>query len=123
MNQGITNYNVGDPFEGFMLIKEATKGVASNGKPFLTLIFRDQSGEIDAKFWDASKEDEERFTAEEIVKISGDINQFRGKSQFRISSIRLSDPSDGVHISDFIEKAPVDKEDRKSTRLNSSHVA
>src|SRR5690625_2947761 len=110
MNQGITNYNVGDPFEGFMLIKEATKGVASNGKPFLTLIFRDQSGEIDAKFWDASKEDEERFTAEEIVKISGDINQFRGKSQFRISSIRLSDPSDGVHISDFIEKAPVDKE-------------
>src|SRR5690625_882987 len=110
MNQGISNYSIGDPFEGFLLIKEATKGVASNGKPFLTLIFRDQSGEIDAKFWDVSKEDEERFTAEEIVKVSGDINQFRGKAQFRISSIRLSEPADGVQIDQFIEKAPVDKE-------------
>lgn len=50
MTQGIANVSVGEQFEGFLLIKSAEKGVASNGKPFLTIIFRDRSGEIDASY-------------------------------------------------------------------------
>lgn len=111
MRNGINNYNVGDEFEGFMLIKEATRSVASNGKPFLTLIFRDHTGEIEAKYWDVSKEDEALFTAEEIVKLNGELTQFRGKAQFKIKSIRLSKETDGLHVADFIENAPVPKEE------------
>lgn len=49
MKSGIGNHKTGDHFDGFMLIKDAIRGVASNGKPFLTLIFRDQTGDIEAK--------------------------------------------------------------------------
>src|SRR5699024_9721388 len=93
-----------------MLIKEAKKGTASTGKPFLTLFFVDATGEIDAKLWDASPEDVETFSNGKVVKIEGDINEFRGKAQMRIKSIRPAQVTDGVRVSDFLEKAPLDQE-------------
>jgi len=110
MKKGIANHQIGDPFDDFVLIKEATKGVASNGKPFLTLILRDATGEIEAKLWDATKEDEAIFIPEQIIRISGNLNEFRGKPQMRIGTIRLAQPTDGVQVSDFVEKAPVERE-------------
>lgn len=107
--KGISNYQIGDAFDDFLLVKSVTKGMASNGKPFLTLILKDASGEIEAKLWDSTKEDEEHFQPEEIIKVSGEINQFRGKPQLKIQQIRLSQSMDGVQLSDFLEKAPVEQ--------------
>ncbi|WP_411955007.1 3'-5' exoribonuclease YhaM [Alkalibacillus sp. S2W] len=113
MTQGVANREVGDQFEGYLLIKSVDKGVASNGKPFLTIVFRDLSGEIEAKLWEAAKEDEETFLAESIVHVQGEIRQFRGKHQLNIRQIRLANEMDGVKVEDFIEKAPVDLEEMK----------
>ncbi|MFD2042778.1 3'-5' exoribonuclease YhaM [Ornithinibacillus salinisoli] len=110
MSKGIGKHQIGDSFEGFVLIKEANRGVTSTGKPFLTLILRDATGEIEAKLWDVTKEDEEAFIAEQIIRMTGEINQFRGKAQMKITSIRPSQPTDGVHVSEFIEKAPIERE-------------
>lgn len=110
MKKGIGNMGVGDAFDDFMLIKEVSRGVTSNGKPFLTLILRDATGEIEAKLWDATKEDETLFVPEQIIRISGEINQFRGKSQLKIMSVRLAQPTDNVYVTDFVEKAPVEKQ-------------
>lgn len=110
MKKGIMDYSIGDSFIGFMLIKEASKGTASNGKPFLTLIFRDHTGEIEAKLWGATKEDESLYTTEQIVKLKGEVSEFRGRSQLRIMSIRQAKITDGVQVADFIENAPVQKE-------------
>jgi 3'-5' exoribonuclease len=111
MKRGIGHHQIGDTFEGFVLIKEATKGTASNGKPFLTLVLRDATGEIEAKLWDITQEDETLFIQEQIIHIVGELNQFRGKSQMRVNAIRLAQPTDGVQVSDFIEKAPVEREE------------
>ncbi|AXI08704.1 3'-5' exoribonuclease YhaM [Oceanobacillus sp. 143] len=110
MKKGIGYTSIGETFDDFILIKDATKGTASNGKAFLTLILRDATGEIEAKLWDVSKEDEELFVPEQIIKVTGDVNQFRGRAQLKIVSIRPVQVTDGVQISDFIEKAPVEKE-------------
>lgn len=110
MKKGIRDYEIGETFDGFMLIKEVRKGTASNGKPFLTLFFVDATGEIDAKLWDAKPEDEELYTDGKVAKIVGDIHEFRGKAQLRIKSLRLAQSSDGVLVADFLEKAPVKEE-------------
>lgn len=107
MKKGIKHYQIGETFDGFLLIKEARKGTASNGKPFLTLFFVDSTGEIEAKLWDASTDDEEMFIEEKVVKIVGDIQDYRGKAQLRIKSIRPAQITDGVRVSDFLEKAPI----------------
>lgn len=113
MTQGIKDYKINDEFEGFMLIKEVRKGIASNGKPFLTLIFRDKTGEIDAKLWGATPEDEEMYQPEKVVKLTGNINEFRGRAQFRIKTIRIATKTDNVRISDFLETAPIEVEELK----------
>lgn len=75
--KGIIHYEVGEQVDLFLLIKSATKGIASNGKPFLTLILQDKSGDIEAKLWDVSPDDEERYVPECIVKVAGDIHNYR----------------------------------------------
>src|SRR5699024_11598263 len=69
------------------------------------------TGEIDAKLWDVSTEDVNTFKDGTIVKVTGDINEFRGKAQMRVKAIRPAQTTDGVKVSDFLEKAPVDKTD------------
>ncbi|WP_404449083.1 hypothetical protein [Sutcliffiella horikoshii] len=44
MKKGILHFEVGEQVDVHLLIKTATKGIASNGKPFLTLIFQDKTG-------------------------------------------------------------------------------
>ncbi|WP_047982510.1 3'-5' exoribonuclease YhaM [Ornithinibacillus contaminans] len=111
MKRGIGHHQIGDSFDGFVLIKESVKGTASNGKPFLTLMLRDATGEIEAKLWDVTPEDEGHFIQEQIIRITGEINQFRGKAQMRINSIRPAQTTDGVQVSDFIETAPVSRDE------------
>lgn len=120
MKRGIRDYQIGESFDGYLLIKQVRKGTASNGKPFLSLSFVDATGEIEAKLWDAKKDDEETFVAERIVRIVGDVQEFRGQLQLRIHSIRLAQSHEGVKLEDFLEKAPVEVEvlrDRITQRL------
>ncbi|GGF16078.1 3'-5' exoribonuclease YhaM [Halobacillus andaensis] len=111
MKKGISNYQIGETFDHFLLIKTASKGVASNGKPFLSLLLKDTTGEIDAKLWESTPEDEGLFTPGELVKVVGEVGQFRNRAQLKIQSIRPVQPTDGVQAADFVEKAPVNKED------------
>ncbi|MFD2208418.1 3'-5' exoribonuclease YhaM [Virgibacillus halophilus] len=111
MQKGIMQYKIGDAFDGFMMIKESVKGLTSNGKPFLTLILRDVSGQIEAKLWDATAEDSKVYTAEQIIHIKGEVIQFRDKAQLKIFGIRPAQPADGVRVADFVEKAPVPMEE------------
>lgn len=111
MKKGIRFYETGEQVELYLLIKNVTKGIASNGKPFLTLILQDKSGEIEAKLWDVTDEIESLYTAQKIVKVAGDIQNYRGKLQLRIRKIRPLHPTEPIQISDFIEKAPQKPED------------
>ncbi len=77
-----------------MLIKTATKGIASNGKPFLTVILQDPSGDIEAKLWDVSPEVEKQYVAETIVKVAGDILNYKGRIQLRVKQIRVANENE-----------------------------
>jgi 3'-5' exoribonuclease len=114
MNKGVLEYEVGEQVELFLLVKSATKGTASNGKPFLTLILQDKSGDIEAKLWDASNEDEKNYAAQSIVKVLGDIQNYRGRSQLKIRQIRPSSKSDNVKLADFLETAPLSRDEMMS---------
>ncbi|MBD1380720.1 3'-5' exoribonuclease YhaM [Metabacillus arenae] len=110
MSKGILHYEVGEQIDLHLLIKSSTKGIASNGKPFLTLILQDQSGEIEAKLWDANQGDESSYSAQTIVKIMGDIHHYRGRNQLKIRTIRTAQDHENVSVSDFLETAPIQKD-------------
>src|SRR5699024_3844574 len=74
-----------------------------------------KTGEIDAKLWGATPQDEEIYVPEKVVKLTGTINEFRGRAQFSIKTIRVATTSDNVRISDFLETSPVEVEELKAT--------
>ncbi|KYG90705.1 3'-5' exoribonuclease YhaM [Metasolibacillus sp. FSL H7-0170] len=108
--EGITKLQVGEPVDQFLLIKQATKGVTTVGKPFMSLILQDKSGDIEAKLWDTNEEHENMYKAETIVRVGGEIHDYRGKNQLRIKQIRVARPEEGIQVSDLVPSAAIPKE-------------
>lgn len=109
MKTGIANYNVGENFEGQLLIRNVTKGIASNGNPFLTVFLSDRSGTIEAKIWSVTDREVESYVTQKVVNIRGVISEFRGKTQLNINHISICE--DDIDLSNFLESAPVTKDD------------
>lgn len=106
----IMEHQIGEPVELFLLIKQSTKGITQQGSPFMTLILQDKSGDIEAKLWDTGEEQERLFAAATIVKVGGEVHEYRGKNQLRIKSIRPAKEEEGVTISDLVPSSVKSKE-------------
>ncbi|MFC4411546.1 3'-5' exoribonuclease YhaM [Chungangia koreensis] len=109
--KGITQISVGEPVDQFLLIKQSTKAFTTTGSPFMTLILQDKSGDIEAKLWDTNDEHEKLYPPEAIVKVGGEIQNYRGKNQLRIKSIRPAKEDENVSISDLLPSAEKSKEE------------
>lgn len=106
----LTDYQVGEPIELFLFIKQSTKGITQQGSPFMSLILQDKSGDIEAKLWDTGEEHEKLYAAATIVKVGGELHEYRGKNQLRIKSIRPAKEDEGITISDLVPSAAKSKE-------------
>lgn len=111
MLKGITKLQVGEQVDQYLLIKSATKGVTTVGKPFMSLVLQDRSGDIEAKLWDTNEEHEQMYRAEVIVRVGGEIHDYRGKNQLRVKSIRVARSEEGVEVSDLLPSSSTPKEE------------
>lgn len=108
--KGITKLQVGEQVDQFLLIKSATKGITTVGKPFMSLVLQDRSGDIEAKLWDTNEEHEQMYRPEVIVRVGGEIHDYRGKNQLRVKAIRVARPEENVSVSDLLPSASTPKE-------------
>lgn len=103
----ITYMLPGDEVEGFYLLKQAAVKTASNGSRYLNAVLGDASGKIEAKVWDYSgplgQADEGK-----IVKIRGEVGEFKGSLQLNVKKIRPASPEDSYNIADIVPTAPID---------------
>ncbi|MBP0726887.1 3'-5' exoribonuclease YhaM [Bacillus sp. RG28] len=111
MSKKVYEYEVGEKFITFFYVKSVTKGVASNQKSFLTITLQDQSGEIDAKIWDVTAEQEEIYKEGAVVKVEGELHDYRGRLQLKLKQIRIVTENDEVNFDDFFARAPLSKEE------------
>ena len=106
----IANLKAGDSVETFYLIKRSQQGVTQQGKPYMTLYLQDRSGEIEAKLWTVSKQDMQVLLPEALIKVKGDVIDYRNKKQMKIAMYRLATEQDGLNAKDIVEKAPIDED-------------
>ena len=97
--------------DGFCIIKSIEQKTSSKGDSYLDMTLGDSDGEINAKLWRYDKELHGEYTANELVKIRGNISQYNGADQLRVERIRRVQESDGVDISDFVKTASYSGED------------
>lgn len=108
---------VDEEFKMYTLIKSADIRMAKNGKTFIAFTFQDTSGTIDGKFWDASAEEVERFTAGRVVALSGKREVYQGNPQVKITQLRLAKPEEPSDPTLYMERAPLKKEEME-TEIN-----
>ena len=109
--KGITQLRVGEPVDHYLLIKQSTKGVTTVGKPFMSLLLQDKSGDIEAKLWDTNEEHEKLYAASQIVRVGGEIQDYRGKFQLRVKSIRPVKSEEPISINDLVPSSAKPKEE------------
>jgi len=88
----------------FALVSKESR-VASNQKPFVSMVLCDRTGQINAKRWDAEELVEDRggtvVEAEEIVQVVASVEEWQGRCQLRIEKIRRPKPSE-YELADFL---------------------
>lgn len=96
-----------DVVEGFYILRSAQIRTASNGKPYLNAVLADASGSMDAKMWDfagtVGPEEEGK-----VVKVRGEVSEFKGKLQMNIRRFRLAMETDHYELADLVPTAPID---------------
>ncbi len=105
-NKEINQMKPGDIVQNFFLIKSVECKTSNNGKKYLDIVLSDRTGELNAKLWECSQEDEETYAKHVLVKIQGSVAEWQSRIQLRIEKIRPVNSSDGVDIGNFVPVAP-----------------
>lgn len=108
----IKDMNCGDDNVEFTaMISHVTTGKTNgaNKSNYLSIIFQDETGTIDAKLWNASQEYMKKLTVGAVVRGKGDIIKYSDDRQMKIVSIEdvSFQESQQVH---FLAKAPLDSQ-------------
>lgn len=108
----INEFKKGDKIEGFYIIKSVESKVTNNSSTnkYLDFNFTDPTGEINAKLWESGADIENTYKENMLIKVKAIVNEWRGKLQLKIETIRPSNSDDGVKIQDFVAVAPYEPE-------------
>src|SRR6266403_2591910 len=91
----------------FFLVCEKEVRSTKEGKPYLRLELGDRSGTIEARMWDQIEAVTREVDREDIVKVQGRVEIYRGKPQFAVQQMRKAKPEE-VDLADYL---PSTKED------------
>ncbi len=108
-NKLIAELGIGDEVEGFYLLKAASPRTSNSGKPFLSAVLSDRTGNIEAKVWDYSGPVGAKDEGS-VVKVRGSVSEFRGSPQMTVARIRVAQEGDRYNLGDLVPVAPVDRE-------------
>ena len=91
------------------LVKDFTKRVTSAGLNYLTITLQDSSGVIDAKKWEIAANDLDIIRIGAIIKIRGEVLDYKNKLQIKVLSVEKVD-SDDESLKNLLIESPVPKE-------------
>jgi 3'-5' exoribonuclease len=75
------------PLRGIYLVTDSRALTARNGKPYLALTLKDNSGQIGAKRWDAAEGDARVAQAGKFVEITGTVEMYKDSPQVVIDTL------------------------------------
>lgn len=98
-----------DNVEFTAMISHVTVGKTNgaNKSNYLSIVFQDETGNIDAKLWNASDENIKSLTVGAVVRAKGDIIKYSDDRQMKIISIDNVSYQESQQVQ-FLAKAPID---------------
>ena len=106
----ISEFTDHDRIEGQFLLGSVSKGVNANGGSYFSVELRDASGQITAKKWDATLDDEQIFVTGNVISVIGETNKYRDALQLKILSAEVV-PLNEIDVDRFVKAPPISKEE------------
>ena len=110
MEKLISELRDGEHISGQFLVANSAKCVNNAGANYLNVDLKDSSGNINAKKWDITLEDENIFVQGNVLYIEGEVLKYKESLQIKILSARLMN-IDEVDVAKFIKQPPIPKEE------------
>ncbi|MBM6798672.1 3'-5' exonuclease, partial [Coprobacillus cateniformis] len=98
-----------DNVEFTAMISHVTTGKTNgaNKSNYLSIVFQDETGTIDAKLWNASDEQIKTLTTGAVVRGKGDIIKYSDDRQMKVIGIDNVSYQENQQVQ-FLSKAPLD---------------
>ncbi|MCF8034247.1 MAG: HD domain-containing protein [Desulfarculaceae bacterium] len=100
----INGLQPGTELAGSYLLLRCSLGATKNGKPYGMLRLGDRTGEVAAKLWDRAEELLDGLEAGMVVKLSGKVDSYQGRTQVVLNSL-THDPE--LKPAEFLPASPV----------------
>jgi len=104
----IKECNVGEEFQGYLLVKECVHSLTKNGDPYIRVVLGDASGTIGSVVWNADEGKKEIFKETNIVVVQGVIGEFNEQKQLNLRGFRGLEEGEEVNLEELLEVAPVE---------------
>lgn len=102
-----------DNVKAVYLVSNVTQGKTKGGDDYLNLVLQDNSGDIDAKKWQATAEEIKSLKSGDFILVNANVINYRNSLQMKIEEFEIVAP-DQVNLDDFIKQAPIDIEELKN---------
>jgi len=102
----IGEFQAGERIEGFFLVKDVALKIANNNKKYLDFTLADNTGDINAKLWDYTGEDDLEYKEGSLIKVRGVVVRWQSALQLKIDILRPVNEKDNLNIEDFVQTAP-----------------
>jgi 3'-5' exoribonuclease len=99
----------GQSVESIFFVKEKSLTKTKAGLPYLALRLADRTGEVEGRIWDNALDFSSLFEKDDFVKVRGEVDEFQGVLQLRVSKLRKCAPAE-VQLEDFLPKTTKDVE-------------
>lgn len=108
MSKKIQELKDGDKLKIKLLISQVSKGVTNKGAPYLSMVLQDNTGVMDAKYWNVSEELLDAFKPGMIGEFSVDVISHNKQNQIRIQSIQIMNRKE-EDLSEYVRSSTIPK--------------
>lgn len=107
--QWISDVGEREAVDEVYLVLRKTMPVARNGRPYLSLLLTDRTGQLDARIWDNVPETDLRFDELDFVRVTGQTIRFQDRIQLHIAKLQRVD-GESLDPADFLARTGLEPE-------------
>ena len=108
-NVAVAAMQQGQQIEGYYVIDNIQIKTSVSGNTYVSAKVSDASGSVDAKLWNFNGGIAETDSGK-VVKLRGEVTEFKGNPQFNIQRIRIANEHDEYNLKELVPSAPMHEE-------------
>lgn len=106
----LLEFDVGDVFTGFFVLKSKEMRFRKNGAPYVVIEIGDKSGRLKGNIWDEATDIFPRLPVDEVVKVQAQLETYQNTRQITVRQIRAARSDDRFDLSLLIAVTEIDVE-------------